>query len=86
MTFLFSRLDARGAFLLDCNNYIYIYVGHAVSTEFMNNTLGFEHFSAIPDDCLELPKVDTAENDRLHTFITTLNDNKPYPATIQILR
>ncbi|XP_044743639.1 protein transport protein Sec24A [Chrysoperla carnea] len=81
-----EKLDARGAFLIDCGKHQMIYVGHSVSNEFLNNTLGFPHFAAIPDDIYELPKIGTPDNDRLHMFISSLNDEKPYPATIQIIR
>lgn len=40
----------------------------------------------IPETCYELPKTGTPSNETLHAFIDTLNEEKPYAATIQIIR
>lgn len=40
----------------------------------------------IPDVCYNLPNLETPSNEALHEFINTLNEEKPFNPTIQIVR
>ncbi len=40
----------------------------------------------MPDTWYELPKLETPSNELLHEFVDSLNEDKPFSATIQILR
>lgn len=47
---------------------------------------GVEHVAAIPDLCFTLQNNNSAESEALFAFIEYLNEDKPYPATIQVIR
>lgn len=83
--FYFS-IDAYGAYLLDAGQQIIIYVCPNVSQQFLIHTLGVPNYNSISDQCYELPKLENADNQRLHAFINSLNEEKACAATIQIIR
>lgn len=47
---------------------------------------GVEHVAAIPDLCYTLQNNNSAESEALFAFIDYINEDKPYPSTIQIIR
>lgn len=81
-----EKLDSRGVFLLDHCEQILIYVGKNVHPTFCNNVLGVTSFAAIPEEMYGLPDLTTPESDRLKAFVATLQDEKPFCSTIQIIR
>lgn len=48
--------------------------------------LGKNSVNEIPDVCYTLPNLETPSNEALHDFINTLNEEKPFNPTIQIIR
>ncbi|KAI4490569.1 hypothetical protein M0804_003513 [Polistes exclamans] len=81
-----EKIDSRGAFLMDAGDKILIYVGKNVHPMFCCNVLGVSAFSAIPEEFYELPELDTVENERLRHFVFSLQEEKPYYASVQIIR
>ncbi|CAH1276614.1 unnamed protein product [Diabrotica balteata] len=79
-------LENKGAFLMDTGEHMIILVCPNVPQEFLTEALGVSQYSAIPDDMYEIPVLDNLRNQRLHQFITYLNEEKPYPATLQVIR
>ncbi|XP_001606431.1 protein transport protein Sec24A [Nasonia vitripennis] len=81
-----EKLDSRGAFLLDHGDQMLLYVGKNIHASFCYNVLGVSSFAAIPEEMYGLPELATAESERLRTFVATLQDEKPYYATFQVIR
>ncbi|KAK5643088.1 hypothetical protein RI129_006933 [Pyrocoelia pectoralis] len=79
-------LDSKGAFLMDFGEHMIIFVGPSVSDVFLKQTLGVPNYNAITDQMYDLPILDTLHNQRLNNFINFLNDEKPFVATLQIIR
>lgn len=79
-------VDSHGAYLMDVGDVMYILVCAGVNAEFLNFVLGVPDFNSIPDDFHELPVLDNVHNQRLHSFMNFLNDDKPYQATLHIMR
>lgn len=73
-------------FLMDTGPKLLIYVGSNVPQEILKNVIGVSMINEIPDLCFDLQTIDSIENERLHAFIDELNVDKPFPATIQIIR
>lgn len=63
-----------------------IYVCQGASPAFLSETFGVASFSHLPDEARSLPKIETDGNELLHAFIDKLNDDRPYPSSILILR
>ncbi|XP_055854481.1 protein transport protein Sec24A [Episyrphus balteatus] len=79
-------LDSRSIFLLDCGRLIIIYVGLNVPTNILENVFGIKSTSELPDYCYGLPTINSPESTALKRFMLKLNDDKPYPPLIQIIR
>lgn len=48
--------------------------------------IGIKSTAELPDYYYGLPNVNSPENDALKRFIMKLNDEKPYPPIVQIIR
>uniref|UniRef100_V5GQ66 Protein transport protein Sec24A n=1 Tax=Anoplophora glabripennis TaxID=217634 RepID=V5GQ66_ANOGL len=79
-------LDNKGAFLLDMGEHMVIMVLPNVSSEFLNEALGVPSYDTISDQMFEIPVLDNPRNQRLHNFVNYLNEDKPFAATIQVIR
>lgn len=79
-------LDSKGAFLLDMGEHMVIMVLPNVSLEFLNEALGVSSYDAISDQMFEIPILDNLRNQRLHKFVNYLNEDKPFAATIRVIR
>lgn len=53
-----EKLDARGVFVLDAGDKIFIYVGKNVNPTFYTNVLGVQAFSCIPEEMVRNIKSD----------------------------
>lgn len=79
-------IDSNGAYLMDTGEHMIILVCSGVSANFLNQVLGVSEFTAITEEMYELPVLENPYNQRLHAFIDYLNCEKPYPATLQVIR
>lgn len=46
----FQHIDAHGAYIMDASEHIYIYIGRAVSDQFVQNVFNVATFAALPMD------------------------------------
>ncbi|XP_045493115.1 protein transport protein Sec24A [Colias croceus] len=81
-----ERINLNGAYLLDDGETMIIYICNAVSPAFLSEVFGVTAFSQLPDEATSLPKLENEGNALLHAFIEKLNDDRPYPSNIVILR
>lgn len=74
---IISNVFGKLCNLLTChNNYnllFFIFIGKSSVNE-------------IPDVCYNLPNLETPSNEALHEFINTVNEEKPFNPTIQVIR
>ncbi|KAI9561908.1 hypothetical protein GHT06_012870 [Daphnia sinensis] len=81
-----EMVDSSGAYLLDTGDVIYLYVGRNVHPAFIENVLGSSNFQSLPEQMFELPELETAESERLRNFLIHLQNQRPYPAVLQLIR
>ncbi|KAL6426198.1 hypothetical protein ACFW04_009032 [Cataglyphis niger] len=81
-----EKLDSRGVFLMDAGDRIFIYIGKNINPIFCTNVLGVPAFVSIPEEMYELPELDTVESERLRNFVFSLQEEKPYYVSVQIIR
>ncbi|XP_033329992.2 protein transport protein Sec24AB [Megalopta genalis] len=81
-----EKIHSRGAFLMDAGDRIFILIGKNIHPTFCCNVLGVTGFASIPDEIYELPEIDTPENELLRNFVFSLQEEKPYPVSVQIIR
>lgn len=79
-------MNINGAYLLDDGETMIIYICHGVSPAFLSDMFGVAAFSQIQDESRTLPQVETDGNEALHAFIDKLNEDRPYPSGVLILR
>ncbi|CAF2797756.1 unnamed protein product [Rotaria sp. Silwood2] len=53
----FQYIDSHGAYILDTSEYIYIYIGKAISDHFVQNVFNVQTFSALPFDSVNKQKI-----------------------------
>lgn len=81
-----EKLDSRGVFALDAADKILIYVGKNIHPTFCSDVFGVQAFSCIPEEMYELPELDTPDSERVRNFIFSLQEEKPFYASVQIIR
>ncbi|XP_045520158.1 protein transport protein Sec24A isoform X1 [Pieris brassicae] len=81
-----ERINLNGAYLLDDGETMVIYVCNAVSPAFLSEIFGVAAFSQLPDEATALPHLDNKSSSILHAFIDKLNDDRPYPSNLIVLR
>ncbi|XP_068630265.1 protein transport protein Sec24A [Battus philenor] len=81
-----ERLNSNGAYLLDDGETMIFYICCNVSPAWLSEVFGVAAFTQLPDEARSLPRRDTPASQLLHTFIDKLNEDKPYPSNILVLR
>ncbi|XP_031841096.1 protein transport protein Sec24AB isoform X2 [Nomia melanderi] len=81
-----EKIHSRGAFLMDAGDRIFILIGKNIHPTFCCNVLGVTAFASIPEEFYELPEIDTLDSERLRNFVFSLQEEKPYPVSVQIIR
>ncbi|XP_059616882.1 protein transport protein Sec24A [Phlebotomus argentipes] len=81
-----EKLDSRSIFLLDCGAQILIFVGTNAQPNIVTSVFGVPSVNDIPDLFFTLQNTGTPECEALHAFIEGLNEEKPFAASIQVIR
>ncbi|XP_076619720.1 protein transport protein Sec24AB isoform X1 [Colletes latitarsis] len=81
-----EKIHSKGAFLMDAGDRIFILICKNIHPTFCCNVLGVTAFASIPEELYELPEIETAESERLRNFVFSLQEEKPFPASVQIIR
>lgn len=80
------NIDSIGAYLMDTGDHMILYVGSSVSQVFLMEGLGVQNFNSLDEQLYDIPFIENETNLRLVSFINYLNEEKPHPATIQIIK
>uniref|UniRef100_A0A0V0G5J3 Putative vesicle coat complex copii subunit sfb3 n=1 Tax=Triatoma dimidiata TaxID=72491 RepID=A0A0V0G5J3_TRIDM len=81
-----ERIDSHGIYLMDDGDSIIIYVGHNISPHLTINLFSAPSFSSINAHMYELPELNNPESKELRNFVNYLQNDKPVPPTVQIIR
>ncbi|KAJ8937286.1 hypothetical protein NQ318_020336 [Aromia moschata] len=79
-------LENKGAFLMDVGDQMIILVCPNVPQEFLMEALGVPSYDDISEQMYEIPVLSNLRNQRLHQFVNYLNEDKPYAASVQVIR
>ncbi|CAF1303782.1 unnamed protein product [Adineta ricciae] len=82
----FRHIDSHGAYILDTSEYIYIYIGKAISDHFVQNVFNVPTFSALPFDSYSLPELENPLSMKIHNFLSYLIQSRPHGVAIHIMR
>ncbi|CAI9716328.1 transport Sec24A-like isoform X1 [Octopus vulgaris] len=81
-----ANLDRHGAYLLDVVDSMILFIGGAISDRFCQDVFDKPDFSSLCDGLTSLPERDNPTSERLHLFIYSLMDSRPYGCSFIILR
>ncbi|XP_030001239.1 protein transport protein Sec24B isoform X2 [Sphaeramia orbicularis] len=81
-----ERLSRDGAFLMDCGNVFYLWIGKCCSDMFIRDVLGIPNYASIPPNMTHIPELETTLSERVRAFVDWLQDNRAFSSTIHIIK
>nr|CAH7738102.1 unnamed protein product [Callosobruchus chinensis] len=75
-----------GVFLLDAGDHMVMLVCQNASAAFLTDIFEVPSYAQMPDDLYDIPSLDNLSSQRLRHFICYLNEDKPYPPPIHVIR
>ncbi|XP_076005249.1 protein transport protein Sec24B isoform X2 [Genypterus blacodes] len=81
-----ERLSRDGAFLLDCGNVFYLWIGKCCNEMFIRDVLGCPDYVSIPANMSHIPELETPLSERVRAFLDWLQDNRAFSSTLHILK
>ncbi|XP_076745967.1 protein transport protein Sec24B isoform X1 [Maylandia zebra] len=81
-----ERLSRDGAFLMDCGNVFYLWIGKCCNEMFIRDVLGCPNYASIPPNMSHIPELETPLSERVRAFLDWLHDNRAFSSTIHVVK
>lgn len=81
-----EKLTREGAFLMDCGNVMYMWVGKSCNEVFIRDVLGCSNYTSIPTNMVELPTLETMASERTRAFVSWLQESRGFSAAFHVLK
>ncbi|XP_072439637.1 protein transport protein Sec24A-like isoform X2 [Chiloscyllium punctatum] len=81
-----ENLTLQGAFLIDCGNVLYIWVGRHCSTSFLDGVLGVNNYTSLPGTLTSLPILQNPASKLIQAFLGSLRKERLYHAPCFIIK
>ncbi|XP_068450570.1 protein transport protein Sec24B isoform X5 [Clinocottus analis] len=81
-----ERVSRDGAFLMDCGNVFYLWIGKNCDDLFIQDVLGCPDFASIPANMNHIPELETILSERVRAFLDWLQDNRAFSSTLQVMK
>ncbi|KAJ8377863.1 hypothetical protein AAFF_G00250950 [Aldrovandia affinis] len=81
-----EKLTREGAFLLDCGNVLYLWVGRGCSELFIRDVLGCQNHASIPQNMTRIPDLETPSSERTRAFLSWLQEARPFSPIIYVVK
>ncbi|XP_029368766.1 protein transport protein Sec24B [Echeneis naucrates] len=81
-----ERVSRDGAFLMDCGNVFYLWIGKCCNEMFIRDVLGCPNYASIPPNMNHIPELETPLSERVRAFLDWLQDNRAFSSTIHVVR
>uniref|UniRef100_A0A669DXQ0 SEC24 homolog B, COPII coat complex component n=1 Tax=Oreochromis niloticus TaxID=8128 RepID=A0A669DXQ0_ORENI len=81
-----ERLSRDGAFLMDCGNVFYLWIGKCCNEMFIRDVLGCPNYASIPPNMSHIPELETPLSERVRAFLDWLQDNRAFSSTIHVVK
>ncbi|XP_036372894.1 protein transport protein Sec24B-like [Megalops cyprinoides] len=81
-----EKLTREGAFLMDCGNVLYLWVGRACSEGFLRDVLGCQSHASIPPDMTQLPELENPSSERMRSFLSWLQESRSFGPTLYVVK
>lgn len=81
-----TQLDRHGAYIMDCGDYLYLYLGSSISDAFCVNLLNVKSFACTMEGQIKLPPLDTDLSEYVRGVVKCLNEDRPFHAPLILIR
>ncbi|KAF3694218.1 Protein transport protein Sec24B [Channa argus] len=81
-----ERLSRDGAFLMDCGNVFYLWIGKCCNEMFIRDVLGCPNYTSIPPNMSHIPELETTLSERVRAFLDWLQDNSAFSSTVHVVK
>ncbi|KAG5845471.1 hypothetical protein ANANG_G00139470 [Anguilla anguilla] len=81
-----EKLTREGAFLMDCGNVMYLWVGKGCSEPFIRDVLGYQNHASVPQNMTQIPDLDTPSSERTRAFLSWLLESRPFSPTLYVVK
>ncbi|XP_069741652.1 protein transport protein Sec24B-like [Narcine bancroftii] len=81
-----EALTLEGAFLIDCGNVLYIWVGRHCNAGFLDDVLGVTNYTSLPGTVTLLPSLENPASKLIHTLLESLRKERLYHAPCFIIK
>ncbi|XP_059202347.1 protein transport protein Sec24B isoform X3 [Centropristis striata] len=81
-----DRVSRDGAFLMDCGNVFYLWIGKCCNDMFIRDVLGCPNFASIPANMSHIPELETPLSERVRAFLDWLQDNRAFSSMLHVVK
>ncbi|KAI3351422.1 hypothetical protein L3Q82_020279, partial [Scortum barcoo] len=81
-----ERVSRDGAFLMDCGNVFYLWIGKCCNEMFIRDVLGCPNYASIPPNMSHIPELETPLSERVRAFLDWLQDNRAFSSIIHVVK
>ncbi|XP_074505144.1 protein transport protein Sec24B isoform X2 [Sebastes fasciatus] len=81
-----DNVSRDGAFLMDCGNVFYLWIGKSCNEVFIRDVLGCPNYASIPPNMSHIPELETLLSERVRAFLDWLQDNRAFCSTIHVVK
>ncbi|XP_077589495.1 protein transport protein Sec24B [Stigmatopora nigra] len=81
-----ERLSMNGAFLMDCGNVFYLWIGKHCNEMFIRDVLDYPNFASIPSNMGCIPELPTLLSERVRAFLDWLQDNRAFRSILHVIK
>ncbi|XP_040030266.2 protein transport protein Sec24B isoform X3 [Gasterosteus aculeatus] len=81
-----ERVRRDGAFLMDCGNVFYLWIGKSCSDVFIRDVLGCSSYASIPENMRHIPELETVLSERVRAFLDWLQDKRSFCSSVHVLK
>ncbi|KAM6923524.1 protein transport protein Sec24B [Xenentodon cancila] len=81
-----EKLSRDGAFLMDCGNVFYLWIGKCCNEMFIRDVLGCPNYTSIPPNMNHIPELETPLSERVRAFLDWLQDNRAFSSTVHVVK
>ncbi|KAG7462002.1 hypothetical protein MATL_G00197230 [Megalops atlanticus] len=81
-----EKLTREGAFLMDCGNVLYLWVGRCCNELFIRDVLGCPSHASIPQNMTQIPELDTPTSERTRAFLSWLQETRPFAPVLAVVK
>ncbi|XP_023249387.1 protein transport protein Sec24B-like isoform X1 [Seriola lalandi dorsalis] len=81
-----ERVSRDGAFLMDCGNVFYLWIGKCCNEMFVRDVLGCPNYASIPPNMSHIPELETPLSERVRAFLDWLQDNRAFSSTVHVVK